>query len=30
MNSSIKDGFEMTKKLESMHIEPEQPEKSDD
>ena len=29
-DSSIKDGFEMTKKLESMHIEPEQPEKSDD
>ncbi len=26
-DSSIRDGFEMTKKLESMHIEPEEPEK---
>ena len=29
-DSSIKDGFEMTKKLESMHIEPESPESSED
>ncbi|MDC7225896.1 MAG: 30S ribosome-binding factor RbfA [Spirochaetales bacterium] len=29
-DSSIKDGFEMTKKLESMHIEPAPPEESDD
>ena len=29
-DSSIKDGFEMTKKLESMHIEPEETEESDD
>ncbi|HAK47570.1 MAG TPA: 30S ribosome-binding factor RbfA [Spirochaeta sp.] len=29
-DSSIRDGFEMTKKLESMHIEPEQTDESDD
>ena len=29
-DSSIRDGFEMTKKLEAMHIEPEEPEEGSD